>query len=341
MTESELALRLREYWYIAAEARALTTPIRRQILGEHLVLFRDDRGEPAALRDRCAHRNMRLPAGRVRDGAIECPYHGWRYSRDGACVAVPSLPDEAALPAARVDAFPALERDGFIWVWMGSSAPSREPFRFEHAGERGWTTFRMTTRFEASAFACLENFLDVPHTVYVHRGWFRSAAARTTKTRVRTERDGAVVEFDEKPERQSVVARLLFPKRGKLEHTDRFVMPSTSRVDYGFGPNRHFIITSQCTPVSELETDVYTVITFRFGAIAPLVRLYFEPLSRRILRQDVDILREHSAQIRRFGGARYTFAETDLIGPRILRLWNDAINGRETAESESEVTIRF
>lgn len=341
MTESELALRLREYWYIAADAAALAAPIRREILGEPLVLFRDERGEPAALRDRCAHRNMRLSAGRVRDGAIECPYHGWRYSRDGACVAVPSLPDGAALPAARVDAFPTVERDGFIWVWMGNGAPTREPFRFEHVGERGWTTFRMTTRFEASAFACLENFLDVPHTVYVHRGWFRNAAARVTTTRVRTERDGAVVEFDEQPERQSVVARLLFPKRGKLEHTDRFVMPSTSRVDYGFGPNRHFIITSQCTPVSELETDVYTVITFRFGAIAPLVRLYFEPLSRRILRQDVDILREHSAQIRRFGGARYTFAETDLIGPRILRLWNDAVHGRETPESESDVTIRF
>jgi phenylpropionate dioxygenase-like ring-hydroxylating dioxygenase large terminal subunit len=342
MTESELAQRLRDYWYIAAESHSLrSTPLQRTILGEHVVLFRSERGEPAALLDRCAHRNMRLSAGKVRDGRIECPYHGWTYAHDGACVAVPSLPDESALPNTRIDSFPAIDRDGFIWIWMGSAAPTREPFRFEHAGEKGWTTFRMTTRFDASAFACLENFLDVPHTVYVHGGWFRSRAARLTKTRVRTERDGAVAEFDEEPERQSVVARLLFPKRGKLVHTDRFVMPSTSRVDYVFGPNRHFIITSQCTPVSELETEVYTVITFRFGAIAPLVRLYFEPLSRRILRQDIDILREHSAQIRRFGGSRYTFAETDLIGPRILRLWTDAISGRETAPSESEVTLRF
>jgi phenylpropionate dioxygenase-like ring-hydroxylating dioxygenase large terminal subunit len=343
MTESELALRLRDYWYIAAESRALrSAPLQRTILNQHVVLFRDEAGNAAALFDRCAHRNMRLSLGHVRNGRIECPYHGWTYARDGACVIVPSLATEdATLPHARVDSFPTLERDGFVWIWMGSGAPSREPFHFEHAGERGWTTFHMTTRFDASAFACLENFLDVPHTVYVHSGWFRSRAARLTKARVRTEPDCAVAEFDEEPERQSIVARLLFPKRGRLVHTDRFVMPSTSRVDYVFGPNRHFIITSQCTPVSEMETDVYTVITFRFGAIAPLVRLYFEPLSRRILRQDIDILREHSAQIRRFGGSRYTFAETDLIGPRILRLWNDAVTGRETPPSESEVTIRF
>lgn len=342
MTESELALRLREYWYIAAESRALRAePLQRVVMGEPVVLFRDDRGNAAALRDRCAHRNMRLSLGRVREGRIECPYHGWTYAANGGCVSIPSLANESSLPNARVDSFSTLERDGFIWIWMGSGAPSREPFQFEHAGERGWTTFRMTTRFEASAFACLENFLDVPHTVYVHGGWFRSRSSRLTKTRVRTERDSAVAEFDEEPERQSVVARFLFPTRGKLVHTDRFVMPSTSRVDYGFGPNRHFIITSQCTPVSELETDVYTVITFRFGAIAALVRLYFEPLSRRILRQDIDVLREHSAQIRRFGGSNYTFAETDLIGPRILRLWTDAIHGRETPPSETEVTLRF
>src|SRR5438552_5667281 len=220
MTESELALRLREYWYIAAESRALrASPIHRAILGEHVVLFRDERGNAAALRDRCAHRNMRLSAGKVRDGRIECPYHGWTYSRDGQCVGIPSLDVlGGAREVPRVDAFPTIERDGFVWIWMGSGQPARDPFRFEHAGERGWTTFRMTTRFEASAFACLENFLDVPHTVYVHSGWFRNRSARLTRARVRTEAESAVAEFDEEPERQSIVARLLFPKRGKLAH---------------------------------------------------------------------------------------------------------------------------
>jgi len=92
-----MPLRLRDYWYIAANARDLRShPLQRTILGEDVVLFRDDTNKPAALRDRCAHRNMRLSLGKVHDGCIECPYHGWTYSRDGACVAVPSFADDRA-----------------------------------------------------------------------------------------------------------------------------------------------------------------------------------------------------------------------------------------------------
>ncbi len=341
MTESELALSLTRYWYIAATAQTLRhKPIRRTILGQPIVLFRDGNGVASALLDRCAHRNMRLSAGRTTANGIECPYHGWTFDGRGTCTAAPSLVRED-LPQAKVPSFPAREQQGFIWIYMGEGEPAVQPFVFPNVDEPRWTTFRMTTRFEASAFACLENFLDVPHTVYVHGGLFRTRATRVATATVRTERDGAVAEFDEEPERRSVVARLLFPRAGKLTHTDRFVMPTTSRVDYSFSSERHFIITSQCTPVSAHETDVYTVVTFRYGSIAPLVRLYFEPLSRRILRQDVEILAEHSANLRRFDAPRYTFAETDLLGPRILRLWRDAVASRATEESTSVVTLRF
>ncbi|HXG57607.1 MAG TPA: aromatic ring-hydroxylating dioxygenase subunit alpha [Thermoanaerobaculia bacterium] len=340
MQETELPLQLRDFWFIAAASRDLRgAPVARTILGEPVVLFRDGSGRAAALRDRCAHRNMRLSAGSVRDGAIECPYHGWTYRGDGTCARIPSLEGDPP-PHVRVDSFPTREHDGFVWICLGDPA-SREPFRFPHAGEEGWTTFTMTTRFEAGAFSCLENFLDVPHTVYVHQGWFRNRAARPTRAVVRAERDGAAVAFDEEPEKESVVARLLFPRGGRLEHTDRFVLPAISRVDYRFGPDRHFIITSQCTPVSEHETDVYTVITFRFGRISPLVRLWFEPLSRKILRQDIEILREQTAQVKRFGGPKFTYVASDLLGPHILRHWKDAVAHREPLVSETAVTIVF
>jgi len=102
---------------------------------------------------------------------------------------------------------------------------------------------------------------------------------------------------------------LFFPKGRELKHTDRFEMPNISRVDYDFGPDRHFIITSQCTPIAEFETEVYTVMTFRFGFIGALVRILFEPLSRHIIRQDVDVLRAQTRQIRRFEGPRFSHVE--------------------------------
>jgi phenylpropionate dioxygenase-like ring-hydroxylating dioxygenase large terminal subunit len=341
-------MRLREHWYIACEARRLRRrPLARTLLGEPLVLFRAAGGRPAALLDRCAHRNLALSRGRVRDACLECAYHGWRYAADGRCAAIPSLPEPAEVPGRiGVASYPAVESDGYVWVYVGERAATAAPPRFPHKGEPGFCTFTMANRFRASAFACLENFLDCPHTAFVHRGLFRSAASKRVRARVGTSPAGVTVEFDEEPEKDSVVSRLLFPKGRRLAHTDRFLLPTTSRVDYRFGDDRHFIITSQCTPVSDHETDVYTVVTFRFGRIAPLVRLVFEPLSRRIIRQDLDVLAAQTRNLERFSGARFTSVASDLIGPHILRLWREAVDGRPEErsgrpEQESEVVLRF
>jgi len=77
---------LRDYWYIAAESRELKQkPIAVTLLGEHIVLFRAERGEVAALQDRCSHRNMALSRGRASSGCITCPYHGWQFNGAGRC----------------------------------------------------------------------------------------------------------------------------------------------------------------------------------------------------------------------------------------------------------------
>lgn len=334
---------LRNFWYIAAESHRLkTAPIPVQVFGEHIVLFRDSEGNPAALLDRCAHRNTALSTGRIVGDCIECPYHGWRYQRDGQCSHIPSLGTAAKLPAIAVRSYSCVERQGYVWLYSGETPPDGNPFSFPHLGEPGWTTFRMKTTFQASVEACLENFLDCPHTVFVHKGWFRSHDTRELKAIVRRRKNSAEVEFQGEPISKSVVSRLLFPKGRELRHTDRFLAPNISRVDYDFGPDRHFIITSQCTPITDSRTKVYTVISFRFGKIGSLVRLFFEPLSRHIIRQDVDILREHSRQLERFGGEQFCNIETDLLGLHIralrARIARDEL---PLPETEREITIRF
>src|SRR5262249_54771628 len=139
-------MQLKEYWYIAATAAELRSrPVSRTVLGERLVLFRQAGGHPAALLDRCAHRNMALSHGRVREGCVECSYHGWRYRGDGRCVDIPSLRGSASPPPGiAVPAYPAVESDGFVWVYMGgrpaAEAPGsrlQAPFRFPHYREPG------------------------------------------------------------------------------------------------------------------------------------------------------------------------------------------------------------
>lgn len=336
---------LKDYWYIAAESREVKQkPVGIVALNERMVLFRRDDGQVAALEDRCSHRNMALSLGTVASGCLTCPYHGWRFDAAGRCVQIPSLGSRGRLPNHGVRAYPVREQDGYVWVYPGESIPESSPFRFPQYGEQGWTSFRMRTRFQASVEECLENFLDCPHTVYVHQGWFRNHDTRELSAMVRSNSDSIEVEFRGEAITRSLVSNLFFSKGKHLRHTDRFLMPNISRVDYDFGPGRHFIITSQCTPVGEYETEVHTVITYSFGRIAPLVRLLLEPICRKIIRQDVDILAAQTRQIRLFGGPQFRHVDTDLLGLKIQSMRKRADQSEAAAplvQQEREIAICF
>jgi len=71
------------WWPVALSHELGKQPLACQLHDLPLVLFRAEDGTPAALPDRCPHRFAPLSAGKVRDGQIECPYHGWRFAADG------------------------------------------------------------------------------------------------------------------------------------------------------------------------------------------------------------------------------------------------------------------
>jgi phenylpropionate dioxygenase-like ring-hydroxylating dioxygenase large terminal subunit len=315
------------YWQIAAKARQLARkPLKVFLDDRHLVLFRTSSGKIGALEDRCAHRNAPLSEGRICGERLQCPYHGWQYDTEGKLVEVPALQELGNASALRVPHYRAVESQGFIWVALESHADAPPP-QFPHYGEHGWTSFVMQTRFRGSIEACLENFLDCPHATFVHRYWFRAPTARPVRAVVRTLEDGAVAEFFDEPRKQSLVWWLLAPRGGTMRHTDRFIQPAMSRVDYEFPSGLHYIISSSCTRRTATETEVFTVMSFRWGWLGPLIRLYFEPLSRWIIRQDVAMLAAQHSNIERFGGARFASTRADLLG-RYISEWRAALAAR-------------
>jgi phenylpropionate dioxygenase-like ring-hydroxylating dioxygenase large terminal subunit len=338
-------LKLNGYWYIAAPAGELKRqPIQRVVEGVPLVLFRDAAGRPHALVDRCAHRGMALSAGRVRGDCIECPYHGWQYDGSGALRAVPALCQGEALPQPRtMISYPVAQSDRHLWVWMGQELPERPPFRFPRCGEAGWATFFMYTRFEASVEACLENFLDVPHTLFVHPGLFRGEAQKPTRARIRRFCDSVEAEFLNEQPLEGIGPRLLFPRNTRMRHTDRFILPAITRVDYTFEaataqePNHGFIITSQCTQREQDMVDVTTAITWRLPLPAWLIRPLLAWYCRRVIRQDVAVLKVLNEQARRFG-VTYLSTSADLLGTHIRGLRHQAAEGRVAANGEAEVS---
>jgi Vanillate O-demethylase oxygenase C-terminal domain len=124
-----------------------------------------------------------------------------------------------------------------------------------------------------------------------------------------------------------------------MRHVDRFIAPATSHVSYEFPSGLAYVITSHCTPIDESTTSVTTVISYksRWGR---LVKLFFAPLARRILQQDIDMLKRQ-AQTRQVRGLPpMVSTPADLLGPAIWG-WRQAIKeGRTPAPIEDKhVTI--
>lgn len=148
-------------------------PVGVQLLGEDLVLWRDAEGVAKAFVDRCPHRGARFSLGRVNEGNLECPYHGWQFSTTGQCVKVPAVPGFTPPPQHCVKSFGVQEAYGLIWVQLEAADIALPVFEAE-ADERLRKVNCGPYDVQASAPRIIENFLDMSHFGFVHEGWLGS-----------------------------------------------------------------------------------------------------------------------------------------------------------------------
>lgn len=320
---------LPDAWFIVATSAELRArPLAVTLQGRPLVVFRAKDGAPSALSDRCPHRNVPLSLGRVRQGELECAYHGWRFDGGGQCTAVPGLPDgaEVSLKSRCAEAWPVRESQGYVWVYSTPSVtPASPPFLFPHLDEAGYSTVRRDYAVDATLHAVVENVLDVPHTAFLHGGLFRTAEKKNViDVVVRRHDTWAEAQFLGEPRPTGLIGRLLAPGGGVVQHVDRFLLPSIAQVEYRLGPASHVVATSAMTPESDTRTRVYAVVTFRLPLPGWLVKPAVLPIASRIFAQDAVMLARQTDTVRRFGGERFTSTELDVLGPQVTRLLKQA-----------------
>lgn len=294
-----------------------------------IVVWRKKDGNIVALLDKCNHRNAPLSEGKVLDDCIVCPYHGWTYNGQGQCVQIPSEgPHVERIPQKKVEYFPVKEKYGLVWIWMGrTSEPDKEPFPMPEMKEESWKSYYMVTHFENNVTDLVENFMDVPHTIYVHKGWFRDRKQIRIGARVERTADSVLVTYDQSNDAIGFNSKLINPKNLPMKHTDNFYMPNNTRVDYIYGDGeRGFIITSTCSPVNPFYTIVYTLITYKFGWLTPLAKLGLNAYTRKVISQDVWIMKLHGDNVRKLGKSDYRSTQSDTMHLYIESLRNAAVN---------------
>jgi phthalate 4,5-dioxygenase oxygenase subunit len=165
---------MRQYWLPAVMSSELErdgAPLRLMLLGERLIAFRDSSGRVGVMDHRCPHRCASLFLGRNEENGIRCVYHGWKYDVAGNCVDMPNMPaHQDYKDRVKAKAYQAAERNGLVWVYMGSRAdapplPAIEAALLPESESQIWFAQR-----ECNWLQALEGDIDTSHFGFLHAG---------------------------------------------------------------------------------------------------------------------------------------------------------------------------
>lgn len=179
---------LRHFWYPAEFSASLRpdTLVPFDLFGEPWVLFRDEAGRAACIRDECAHRACPLSLGKVSAGRVSCAYHGWQFDGEGRCTEMPST---AQCKNVAVAALPCAEKDGFVWVWPGDGVPPPQLPDFTAPPPGYQVHAEICLEVPVEHGLLMENLLDLAHAPFTHtstfaKGWSVPDVVRFQATRL-------------------------------------------------------------------------------------------------------------------------------------------------------------
>ncbi|SIS67656.1 aromatic ring-hydroxylating oxygenase subunit alpha [Alicyclobacillus vulcanalis] len=256
-------------WYAVCFSRELhrAKPLAAAVAGQELVVFRDASGAVRALPRYCTHRGADLALGEVHNGRLACAYHGWQFAGDGRCAFIPAHPDRPIPAFAHHRAYPACERGGIVWVYLGGESAPPEPDLFPELQGDAYRLVPYEAVWRAHLTRVVESVLDVAHLAFVHR---RTIGRRTPASIPRV-----AFEVDE---RDGILIR---NGGGVLEY--RFPQMWILRPAEGRGGFINFVTF---TPVDAETTRIFGYAGRTFARSVPFMDAVFRRYSLRVLCED-------------------------------------------------------
>src|SRR5438552_624391 len=158
-----------------------------RLLGEDLVLYKDESGQLGLIGRYCAHRLADLVYGMPTADGLRCSYHGWKYDCTGQCTEQPF--EEVVRPGGFKDkvklaGYPVEELGGLIFAYLGPQPAPQLP-RWDVFVEPDAEREIGHTITNCNWLQTIENALDPVHVEWLH-GEFRNYARKFTGGAQRT-----------------------------------------------------------------------------------------------------------------------------------------------------------
>ena len=287
---------LRQYWQPVAlldefdpllEPRMAERPLKAvRLLGQDLVLFKDDQSRWGLIDRDCPHRGADLAFGRHEGDGVRCPFHGWKFDASGQCLETPGEPVGSKLcERVKQRSYPVMEQSGVLFAWMGEEGQAPPFPKFDCFAAPSSHVFAFKGMWQCNWLQAFEVGIDPSHTSFLHRflndeslegigdnpggKQFRSASAgefkgeRWPMTRIMREFCQPEISFEQKP--WGLQLTTLRPMTEELTHVrvTHEIFPQTFVIPL----SETLTITQMHVPIDDTHTYWYSFFTSFAGPV--------------------------------------------------------------------------
>ncbi len=159
----------------ALDARMAARPVKAvRALGQDFVLFKTGNpAQPWSLLDRaCAHRGADLAFGRLEADGLRCPFHGWKFAADGACLETPGEGLGSTLcTRVRQRSYPVVQSAALLYAFLGETPDGAAPPLPQLDAHRAPAShsFAFKGLWRCNWLQAFEVGIDPAHPSFLHR----------------------------------------------------------------------------------------------------------------------------------------------------------------------------
>lgn len=288
---------LKNFWYCLGPSGSFSQKLSRvQILGQYLLVYRNG-GRLIATSAVCPHQGAIIDTVTA-DGCLQCPYHLWKFDSSGNCVEIPPNPTVAIPKSARIDSYPACDKNGLAWVFMGDIDPSDSaPLPdFVELGDPAYRAVYNQQVWKAGFNPTVANSCDFSHAHALH---FFGSSKSVVVDDLKIQNDspwqatGTMSQYFNEPS-----LKLMFPSgvnsKSPVHVSSTFFFPGTVRILFKAG-DYELLVYVTCTPVDQERTwfRQYVLRNFHiypFPFLNPLFDLFTNRFALKVQGEDKQIL---------------------------------------------------